>query len=179
MIYRHSRGMSSTDLLIDSFGRIHDLVHEVLDGADGELLTYRVDPEANTIGWLVWHLSRIQDDHLADAAGTAQAWTQDGWVNRFDLRFDVAATGYGQRPDEVVAVAASAELLAGYHDAVHRQSLEFVRSLDEDDLDRVVDEGWDPPVTLAVRLVSVIGDALQHLGQAAFVRGVAERRGGR
>jgi hypothetical protein len=171
--------MPSTDLLLDSFGRINDLVHEVLDGAEPGMLTYRIDAAANTVGWLVWHLTRIQDDHLADAAGTAQVWIRDGWAEKFDLPFDVAATGYGQHPDDVAAITSPAELLAGYHDAVHRRTLAFVRSLAEPDLARVVDDRWDPPVTLAVRLVSVEGDALQHLGQAAYIRGVAERAGRR
>ncbi len=44
------------------------------------------------------------------------------------------------------------------------------------DLDVVVDERWDPPVTLGVRLVSVVNEVNQHVGQAAYVRGLLERR---
>ena len=51
--------------------------------------------------------------------------------------------------------------------------------LTDADLPRVVDERWDPPVTLGVRLVSVISDCLQHAGQAAFVRGILLRSAGR
>jgi hypothetical protein len=51
-----------------------------------------------------------------------------------------------------------------------------VRSLSEADLTRVVDRNWDPPVTVSVRLVSVIADDLQHVGQAAYVRGILQRR---
>ncbi|HEX6447773.1 MAG TPA: DUF664 domain-containing protein, partial [Streptosporangiales bacterium] len=69
-----------------------------------------------------------------------------------------------------------AELLVGYHDAVHAQSVRFVEGLTDVDLPRIVDEGWDPPVSLGVRLVSVIDDCMEHVGQAAFVRGVVERR---
>jgi hypothetical protein len=39
----------------------------------------------------------------------------------------------------------------------------------------VVDEKWDPPVTLGVRLVSMASDALQHAGQAAFIKGSLSR----
>jgi hypothetical protein len=172
---RQSRGMTSIDLLADSFGRIHDLVGDVLVGLGPRELTYRIDDEANTIAWLVWHLTRIQDDHLADAAGAGQVWIDEGWSERFALPLDDSATGYGHTAQDVAAVVATAEMLVGYADAVHARTLAYVETLTEDDLARVVDERWNPPVTLAVRLVSVIGDALQHLGQAAYVRGVADR----
>jgi uncharacterized damage-inducible protein DinB len=169
--------MRSTDPLIDAFGRIREAVHEVVEGLSPEELAYRVDPDANSIAWLVWHLTRIQDDHLADAAGTEQVWTSEGWADRFALPLDRLATGYGHASDEVSAVRVkSAELLAGYYDAVHERTIAYLERLTDRDLARIVDESWDPPVSLGVRLVSVICDDLQHAGQAAFVRGILERR---
>jgi Protein of unknown function (DUF664) len=110
---------------------------------------------------------------VADVAATEQVWILGGWAKRFDLSFDVHATGFGHSSDDVAAVRVkSAELLTGYHDAVHEQTLRFVKQLTDDDLDRIVDESWSPPVTLGVRLVSVISDDLQHAGQAAFARGI-------
>jgi uncharacterized damage-inducible protein DinB len=165
--------VTPADLLTDAFGRIRDLGHEVVDGLSADELAARLDGRANSIAWLVWHLTRIQDDHVADAAGSEQVWTSQGWAERFGLPFDVSDTGYGHSPSEVAAVRVeSGELLTGYLDAVTERTLAFVSGLSEGDLDRVVDERWDPPVTLGVRLVSVIGDDLQHVGQAAFVRGM-------
>jgi Protein of unknown function (DUF664) len=168
--------VTAADLLIDAFGRIRDVVHHVLRGLTTEQLSFRLDEEANSIAWLVWHLTRIQDDHIADAAGTEQVWTADGWADRFALPFDVSATGYGHSSDEVAAVVVeSGRLLTGYHDAVFTRTLRFVEPLTEVDLTRIVDESWDPPVSLGVRLVSVISDDLQHAGQAALVRGIVAR----
>jgi uncharacterized damage-inducible protein DinB len=164
-------------MLTDSFSRIGEVVHDAVDGLSAEQLAFRVDPQANSIGWLVWHLSRVQDDHVADVAGTEQVWTAQGWAERFGLPFPVRAIGYGQSSDEVAAVRVpSPELLTGYYDAVAARTLDYVGRLTEADLDRVVDEAWDPPVTLGVRLVSVIGDDLQHAGQASFIRGILQRR---
>jgi hypothetical protein len=168
--------MTSAELLVDAFGRIRGAVHRVVDGLTPEQLTFRVDPEANSIAWLVWHLIRIQDDHLAGVAEAEQAWTAQGWVERFGLPFDPRDTGYGHRADDVAAVQVdSGELLVGYYDAVHEQTLRYVERLSDADLGRVVDRSWDPPVTLGVRLVSMIADDLQHAGQAAFVRGILQR----
>ena len=168
---------ATTDLLIDAFDRIAQSVRRTLTGIDDDTLSGRVDADANSIAWLVWHLTRIQDDHVADVAGRPQAWTEEGWAERFGLPFDVSDTGYGHSSDDVAELArASATDLIGYHEAVHRRTEEFLRTIGDDDLSRVVDTNWDPPVTLAVRLVSVISDDLQHAGQAAYVKGVLERR---
>jgi hypothetical protein len=169
--------MDTSEVLIDACERVRGVVGQVVDGLDAEQLGYRPDPDANSIAWLVWHLTRIQDDHVSDVAGTEQCWTELGWADRFGFPFDAGATGYGHTSEEVAAVRVeSGALLTGYYDAVHDRTVEFVRGLDAAALDRIVDESWDPPVTLGVRLVSVIDDDLEHAGQAAFVRGIVARR---
>jgi uncharacterized damage-inducible protein DinB len=169
--------MTSAELLVDAFGRIRQVVHGTVRGLTPEQLEFRVDGEANSIAWLVWHLTRIQDDHIADVAQIEQVWTADDWVQRFGLPFEPWETGFGHSSDEVAAVKVeSGELLIAYHVAVYEQTIRYVERLTDPDLDRIVDESWDPPVSLGVRLVSVIEDDLQHAGQAAFVRGVVLRR---
>lgn len=169
--------MTSSDLLTDAFGRVRELVHGAVRDLSAESLAFRVDPDANSIAWLIWHLTRVQDDHIADVAGTEQVWTSQGWADQFGLPFSPESIGYGHSSADVAAVRVdSPKQLSGYHDAVHDQTHEYVRELRDGDLDQVIDEGWDPPVTLGVRLVSVIGDDLQHVGQAEFVRGVVLRR---
>ena len=165
--------MNVAELLADGFGRIQEIVHEVVDGLSADQLAYRPRPDANSIGWLIWHLTRVQDDHVAEIAGAEQAWLADGWARRFGLPFDDRATGWSHTADEVGAFrVADGGLLTGYHDAVYARTLEYVRTLTEHDLDRIVDTRWDPPVTLGVRLVSVIDDDAQHAGQAAYLRGL-------
>ncbi|MFD0854189.1 DUF664 domain-containing protein, partial [Actinomadura adrarensis] len=165
--------VTSADLLVDAFDRIREVVYEAVDGLSPEQLAYRVDDESNSIAWLVWHLTRVQDDHVSDVAGHGQVWTAQGWAKRFGLPFDDAQTGYGHNSEQVAAVQVeSADLLTGYHDAVYQQTINYVRRLADKDLPKIVDQAWDPPVTLGVRLVSVISDDLQHAGQAVFIRGL-------
>lgn len=169
--------MTSAELLLDAFGRIRDEVHEVLGDLTSDQLAARLDGEANSIAWLIWHLTRVQDHHLAELTGDAQVWRAGGWVERFGLDLPADATGYGQSAAEVAAVKVDGpDLLAGYHDAVSEAMRGYVGGLVDADLDRVVDTRWDPPVTLGVRLISIVADDLQHVGQAAFVRGVVLRR---
>ncbi|MFF0415387.1 DUF664 domain-containing protein [Kitasatospora sp. NPDC004745] len=168
--------MTSAELLVDAFERIRATVADVVEGLTPDQLAFRMQDSANSIAWLVWHLTRVQDDHVADAADREQVWTAEGWAERFALPFAASATGYGHRPAQVAQVTATADLLSGYHDAVHARTTEYVRGLDNRSLARIVDESWQPPVTLGVRLISVIADDLQHVGQAAFVRGLLTGR---
>jgi hypothetical protein len=168
--------VSGLDLLADGFGRIRGIVLDVLDGLSDPALDYRVDADANSICWLIWHLTRVQDDHVADAVGIAQVWVSGGWNDRFALPLETGDIGYGHTSDEVAVVRAPASLLAEYHDATYRQTIQVLNDLTDADMDRIVDEGWDPPVTMSTRLISVIADDLQHAGQAAFVRGLVDRQ---
>jgi hypothetical protein len=167
--------LSGADLLIEGFDRIREIVHDVLDGLDEAELLYRADPAANSICWQVWHLTRVQDDHVAGAGGIDQVWLTGGWRERFGLPLEPTDIGFGHSADEVAMVQAPAGLLAEYHDATFEQTIRFVRELTDADMDKVVDRRWDPPVTMGVRLVSVLTDDLEHAGQAAFIRGLIER----
>jgi uncharacterized damage-inducible protein DinB len=168
--------MTPSELLTDAIGRVREDVVNVLDGLDEEALTARPTPDANSIAWLVWHLTRVQDDHVADVAGTEQVWTSQGYAERFGLPFPVAAHGYGHTSEDVAKVhGIPAADLADYYRATHEATLAHLATLSEQDLDRVVDDRWDPPVTLGVRLVSVVNDCTQHVGQAAYVRGLLGR----
>lgn len=163
---------ASGDLLIDAFDRVRDTVHRVVDGLSPDELAVRVDEGANSIAWLVWHLTRIQDDHIADLAGTDEVWIAQDWTGKFELPFSRRATGYGHSPEDVAAVGGTAgEALVEYHDAVHEQTVAYIRTLTDGDYARVVDTTWVPAVTVGVRLISVVSDDLQHVGQAAFVKG--------
>ena len=165
---------AARDLLIDSFNRVRELVVELTDGLTEETVSYRPDDDANSIGWLLWHLTRIQDDHVADLAQVEQVWPK--WRDRFALPFSDWDTGWGHTRKQVAAVRPTGELLAGYHADVHALTMRYLDQITVEELERVVDTRWDPPVTASVRLVSVLGDIVQHAGQAAYVQGLAERR---
>src|SRR4029078_11281359 len=123
-------GMDIADLLVDAFGRVRESVHGAVSGLSEEQLAARLDPGANSIAWLVWHLTRIQDDHVSDVAGVEQAYTAKGWAKRFGFPFDDAAVGYGQSSSDVAAVRVSdPSLLVGYYEDVHQQTLRYVRRL--------------------------------------------------
>ena len=170
---------TSADLLVDGFGRIRENVADVLDGLTPEQLTYRVGANANPVSWLIWHLTRVQDDHVAAAFGETQVWSTGSWATRFGLPAAMMDHGYGHSSSQVATVAAataSASLLLEYHEATYAQSVKLVAEIADADLDRVVDKRWTPPVTLGVRLVSVLDDDMQHVGQAAYVRGLLLHR---
>jgi len=165
--------MNTAELLTDGFERVRESVAAAVQGLSADQLAYRPNGTGNSIAWLVWHLTRVQDDHVADVAGIGQVWTAQGFVKRFGLPFDERVHGYGMSSADVSKVRVDdPQVLVDYYDAVHAQTLKYVSGLSDEDLDRVVDDAWDPPVTLGVRLISVLNDDTQHVGQAAYVRGI-------
>ncbi|MBV1856203.1 mycothiol transferase [Catellatospora tritici] len=165
--------MDVSDLLVDAFDRLPEMIGEAVDGLTADQLCWQPAPGANPIGWLVWHLTRVQDHHLSELLDQDQLWVTGTWAHRFGLRPDPHDTGYGHTAAQVAAVRPDGpRVLADYYDAVAARTRDLLRTLTPTDLDRVVDERWDPPVTLGVRLVSVANDDVAHAAQAAYVRGL-------
>lgn len=169
--------MDARELLIELYGRIPEHVRQAVAGLGPQELATSPEPGSNTIGWLIWHLTRVQDGHISELLDDEQVWTSGDWPARFGLEPDAVDTGYGHSRTEMEAVRPdSAATLVGYFDEVYARTRQFLRSLSAEDLDRVIDERWDPPVTLGVRLVSVADDDIQHAGQATYLRGMLSRR---
>jgi uncharacterized damage-inducible protein DinB len=168
--------MEIHELLTDLFDRIPDHVRQAADGLDADALAATPAAGTNPIGWLVWHLTRVQDHHVADLLGEDQLWITGDWARRFGVEVDPHNTGYGHTADDVRTIRPDGpEALIEYYAAVAARTRAFLQTLTAEDLDRVVDRRWEPPVTLGVRLVSIADDDIQHAGQAAYLRGLLER----
>ena len=168
-----NHGVDVASLLLELYGRIPPLARHAVEGLPLDRLTEPPSPGANSIAWLVWHLARVQDDHVSEVLDADQLWITGDWAGRFGLEADPSNTGYGHSPEEVASVRPERpEVLLEYLDAVDRRTRTMLEGLVPGDLDRIVDRRWDPPVTLGVRLVSIADDSLQHAGQAAYVRGL-------
>lgn len=165
--------MDISDLLLDIYGRVPPLAREAVDGLSLDELRHQPGSGANTIAWLIWHIGRVQDAQIAEAMGRPQLWESGDWAARFGLEPDPSNDGYGHTEQQVLAVQPRrVDDLLEYLEAVHAETQSMLRGLSPADLDRVVDRNWDPPVTLGVRLISIVDDCVQHVGQAAYVRGL-------
>ena len=172
----HNRPMSSNKILIEAYERINQVVHQATDGLDAAGLSYRPETGSNSIAWLVWHLTRVQDDHVAEIADTPQVWAEPGWIERTGIDRGAAEMGMGDGPADVAAIQPSTtEGLLAYHDEVMNRSYAYLAGADDGELDRIIDDSYTPPVTVGVRLVSVISDNIQHAGQARYLRGMIDR----
>ncbi|GAA2123678.1 mycothiol transferase [Kocuria atrinae] len=167
--------MSANELLEDAAQRPAQVAGEVLDGISEDTLNRMPGDTQNSIAWLIWHAARQQDVQIAHLSGEDQVWTSQGWERKFDLDREANDFGFGDGPEDVARVHVSdPKLLRGYLDAVTSATVDYLRPLSDADLEEVIDESWDPPVTRGVRIVSTIDDAAQHLGQAAYVRGLVQ-----
>lgn len=165
--------MDAIETIQGLYARIAPLVASTVDGIELEDLKDAPAPDANTMAWLVWHLTRVQDHHVAELMDVDQVWTDGDWASRFGLEPDPSNTGFGHTSAEMKAIQPrSPSDLLDYHVAVDERTKSYLDVLNDSKLDEIVDENWDPPVTRGVRLVSVAADSLQHIGQAAYLRGL-------
>lgn len=165
--------MDVRELLVELFDRVSGHVEEIVAGLDAEALLATPKPDANPVGWLVWHLTRVEDAHVSEILGREQVWVEGGWAERFGLDPDPGNTGYGHGPAEVARVRpAGPQVLLDHYAAVASRTAGLLATVTPAELDRVVDRRWDPPVTLGVRLVSIVDDEIQHAGQAAYLKGL-------
>lgn len=168
--------MDVREVLVELFGRIPEHVQAAVDGLDAAALAWSPGPGSNPIGWLAWHLTRVQDHHVAELLDVDQVWVTGNWADRFGLPADPDDIGYGHDPDDVATVRPDGPgAVLDYYAAVSARTDSLLAEVTAAELDRVVDDRWDPPVTLGVRLVSIADDDIQHAGQAAYLRGLLER----
>lgn len=171
--------MEAKDLLLDALERIRSLTRRTLDGLTLEELHQQPSPDTNSIAWLIWHLTRVQDTSLSGIIGEEQTWVTQGWYARFNMPRDPKMDGFGDTPEQVAAFRApSLQDLLDYHNHITERSKAYVSGLAPEDFDRELNEPqWQPLPTVGVRLVSVISDNLQHAGQAAYLRGLFQGKG--
>ena len=169
--------MNVAEFAAETLGRMTTTLISELEGLTVEELCYRPDPEANTIAWLTWHLTRVQDHHMAHMEGRDQLWVDAGWDMKLGMSSDLEDQGYGHTSEQVGAfVPPDAATLAAYQQAVSERTLKYLGGLSNDDLGRVIDRSWDPPVTIESRLASVVNETAQHVGQVSYLKGLVERR---
>jgi hypothetical protein len=169
--------VNGVDVVREVLGRVATAVPGVLDGLSAQDLLVRPGPDANPIGWLVWHLARVEDAHVAEVLEQDQLWETGPWAASMGLEPDPSNSGYGHTTEQVAAIRSpGTEVLQDYFDQVRARTEHYLDTLSDEDLDRVVDRAYDPPVTLGVRLVSIAEDGLQHIGQAAYVKGLLPDR---
>ena len=171
--------MEWQELITDGYGRVLEELEVALTGMTQADLDQQPHPDCNSMGWLAWHLTRVQDDHIADLMGEEQLWLKDGWYARFNRAPDAKDIGWGHSSEQVSAFRSpDVETLLAYHRAVLEQTKRYIATLSLADLDRELNEPWFQPLpTVGVRLVSIMSDDLQHAGQVAYLRGLLKGKG--
>lgn len=167
------------DMLSDGYGRVLEVLERALDGLTEDDLNWQPRPDCNSIGWLTWHLTRGQDGQIASLMDEEQLWTRDGWHAKFGRPADAQDSGFGHTPQDVAAFKSpDTKTLLDYHRAVLERSRRYFPTLSNTDLDRELNEPWFQPLpTVGVRLISILGDNLEHAGQVGYVRGLRQGKG--
>lgn len=168
--------MDVADFITGALTTVRSTVALTLEGLTPEQLAHRPGAESNPVGWLIWHMARMQDRGIAAVTGEDQLWVRDRWHERYGMPADPQNTGMGHDAARVSAFAApDTATLLQHFDAVLNRTRNYLSGLDPDDLDRVIDTP-PPAATVGERLISVVNGNMQHVGQASYVRGLIEQR---
>lgn len=160
-------------LVIEGFVRIPEFVEEAIEGLSAADLTWQPEDRANSIGWTVWHLIRVEDSETASLMGKEDLWIQEAWHAKFKRPADPEDTGYGHTEEQVKAFQSpDTQIYLDYLEAVTARTKQSLASLDTSELNRELDEPFTPRPTVGVRIVSVLADCHQHAGEALYIRGL-------
>ena len=165
--------MKATEVLTDIATRPIDAAEALRPKLDSTTLNAHPQGHDNSVAWLLWHSAREIDAQTAHLADAEQIWHTNGFDKRLDLGPAADSIGYGHTAEEARSIESDdADLLLAYLKESTDALVAYIRTLSDTDLDDVIDESWDPPVTRGVRIASIIDDAAQHIGQAAYVLGM-------
>lgn len=171
--------MELSDILSAGYGNVLRALGYTLEGLNEDDLNWQPKPDSNSIGWLVWHLTRWQDVMVSSFMGEEQIWIKDKWYQKFGRPADDKDHGLGHKPEDLAGFKSpDAETLLGYHKAALERSNRYFATVTTADLDKVF-EGtpFKPPPTVGMMLMGTLSDGLQHAGQASYVRGLREGMG--
>lgn len=165
--------MDALDVLRDLTSRPRDAAERMRPDLNPVSLNARPGGHDNSVAWLLWHSGREIDAQLADLTGHEQLWTAQDFARRFALGSAGDGVGYGHSAEEARRILVDdPELLLGYLGAALDAVDTYLDGITAAQLDDVIDEDWDPPVTRGARVVSVVDDAIQHLAQANYALGM-------
>jgi hypothetical protein len=168
--------MKCQQLISSIYDRLTEGLERALVGLTQEDLNYQPRPDSNSIGWLTWHLTRTQDQAIADLMGVEQLWIKEGWYLKFNRSANPQDTGSGHSPEDMASFKSpDVKMLLAYYYSVVQRSKRCFYNLSETDLDREINHTRYP--TVAARIVGVISDNFQHVGQMAYVHGLLKGKG--
>ncbi|WP_251006084.1 DUF664 domain-containing protein [Carnobacterium sp. ISL-102] len=160
-----------TTIQVELLDRVQERFEETLDKMTVEEANKMPHPLLKSVTWLFWHNAREIDMQISDLKGEEALYTRNGWNKRFDLPLPDDTPEYKHTSEEAEQVTVSDKnLLSDYLDVSIKLAKDYLANLNEDTLDKIVDENWSPPVTHQARLISIIDDAVMHSGQAVYTR---------
>ena len=149
-----------------------DLLDNIRD-LTAEELAWRPAPHSNSIGFLAWHITRVEDGWIQrPIQRKLHLWVADKWAERFGMPEEQRDMGYGYTVEQLQAFKTpSLELLLGYSQAVRDATLAFLDTWDPASDAIEVRAPWGT-MTVATTFQQLIWELNQHGGQIAYVKGI-------
>jgi hypothetical protein len=166
--------MPISDFILDMLDRMQQAVMEAVDSLSREELAWRPEPEANPIGFILWHQLRCEDAFVQGLIQRkTQVWVTEKWYQKLNLPENPMDNGYGYTAEQV-AVFPILELsdLSGYAEAVRSRTLEYLKGVPPDKFDEVIQAGVFKGLAISKVFSLLLCEITQHIGQIAYLRGL-------
>ena len=166
--------MTINEFITDALEKENGFLMDALDGLTSEELAWQPAPDANSIGWILWHMVRVEDMWIQFFAQfQTELWETEGWHEKFGL--PTRDNGFGHTAEQVNNFpGVDLEQFLQYRAAVRASTLAYLDTLNPDDMATVPRERR-PEMSLGAMFRQIIGEMYQHVGHIAYLRGLQGR----
>lgn len=165
--------METSAFILDMLGHMKQSLTGAVDGLSQEEIEWQPGREANSIGFILWHMARAEDSGIQDwLQQKPQIWTLEKWYQKLNLSENPEDSGYGYTAEQLAAFPVP-ELkdLLGYSDAVRSRTIDYLQSITPDEFDKVVKTPLGE-FTAGQILSLFMVELTQHIGHIAYLRGL-------
>ena len=164
--------MKGAKILSDMLEMSDSLVRRALEGLTDADLIKRPSDQDNTIGWLMWHKTRVEDIAFADASGEEQFWISDKWHEKFGMEPNpgqMGFRGFARTSDE--PRVQERKTFSATPTPFGRARLRCWRASRPRTSTRKSPPRWARPSKSGTTSGRVAADNIQHGGQICYLRG--------
>lgn len=161
--------MDTVSFISDCLEQVRIRLLGTCEGMNQEEVLWRPEPYANNIGFVLWHVTRAEDNLVMRLENGHALWVTGGWHEKFGQ--PVNAPDPGDRMGLRALAIPGLPVLLGYSQAVGEQTRRLLGELTVDRLDQPIGPS-QPGQTVTANLRHLITHRNNHHGQMDYIRGL-------
>jgi hypothetical protein len=163
--------MTGIEFLTTMIAEFHGALMEDVKTLTPQNLKWKPAPQANPIGFLLWHYMRTEDNLVTGLQGKPAIWETEKWYEKMGLDAKAQGTGFKEPDVDKIAVLPLADLVA-YAERVSRNTQEYLKTLDDVKLDFAPDPARPRRTIGALLRNFLLAHGWWHLGEIKYIKGL-------